>query len=70
MSRRVLRITGVLLLLGALIFLGIALTHPELGTAFTVFGVRIGASVWRGCYLAYLAVTALLLLLSFFVKKK
>ena len=70
MSRRKLQIASGILLSVAVIFLCVALTHPELGTAFTVFGIRIGSAVWCGFYLGYLALTVLLFVLSFFAKKK
>ena len=70
MTRRALRIASGILLLVALVFLGVALTHPEFGSTFAIFGIRIGATVWRGFYLGYLVLTILLFVLSFFVKKK
>lgn len=68
--KTVLRIISGILLLAAIVFLAIALTHPEMGTAFRVGNLTIGSAVWRVFYLVYAAVTVGLFTASFFVRDR
>ncbi len=64
------RLIGGVMLAVAAVFLIFALTHPELGTVFSVGGVEIGSAVWRALYIIYAAVAAGLLAASFFMGKR
>ena len=68
--RKKLRIIALLMLVVAIVFLAYALTHPEAGIVFYVFGVAIGSEVWRALYTLYAIVMAVLLAASFFVKER
>lgn len=70
MSKRVLRLISLGMLVVAVVFVAYALNHPEAGQAFYVFGVAIGASVWRIFYGVYLVVMVALFVASFFVGRK
>lgn len=71
MSKKViLRLISLIMLLTAVVFVGIALSCPTCGSAFYIFGIRIGVDVWRAFYLFYVIVMAALFVISFFVKKK
>ena len=61
-----LRMLGLFMLLVAVVFLAIALTHPELGTVFYIGNWRVGAEVWRIFYLVYIGVMIGAFVLSFF----
>ncbi len=69
-SKLLLRITSALMLLIAIIFLIIALTHPELGSAVDIGGAHFGAEQWRICYAAYAAVILMLFISSFLTESK
>ena len=62
-----LRLAALLMLIIAIIFLSVALGHPELGTVFYIGGLEIGATVWRIFYAAYAALMLVLFIASFFV---
>lgn len=68
--KKALRIISGIMLIVAIIFLSVALTHPELGTAFYIGTWKIGAAVWRAFYGVYAATMVALFVSSFFVKKK
>ena len=59
-----------LMLVGAMAFLSYALTHPECGSVFYVFGVPIGSEIWRVFYVVYALVMIGLFIVSFFIRKK
>lgn len=70
MSKKViLRLTSLAMLVVAGIFVICALSNPALGSAFYIFGIRIGAQVWRMFYRFYVIVMVILFVSSFFVKK-
>lgn len=69
-TRHILRLTSLLMLASAVVFLTVALSHPEFGTVFYIGSVPIGAAVWRSFYIFYAAVMAVLFGLSFFVKDR
>ena len=69
-TKTVLRLISLSMLIIAIVFLCVALTHPELGTVFYIGTWKIGASVWRAFYLAYAIVTLVLFTASFFVKNR
>ena len=66
--KRFLRLLSLLMLVVAVIFLGIALTHPELGTVFYVGNWRVGVEVWQTFYVVYAVVMIGAFLLSFCVR--
>ena len=65
-----LRIISLLMLIIAIVFVICALMCPTCGSVFYIFGIPIGAEVWRIFYLIYVIVMVLLFILSFFIKKK
>ncbi len=67
---RILRWIAIGMLLVAIAFLAFALTHPEAGRVFYVFGLRIGTGVWQVFYIAYAAVTLLLFVASFLLGRR
>lgn len=70
MSKKViLRLISLAMLVIAVIFVICALSNPALGSAFYIFGIRIGADVWRMFYRLYVIVMVILFVSSFFVKK-
>lgn len=69
MSKKILRIISGVMFIIAVVFLSIALTHPELGTVFYIGSLRIGAAIWRAFYLIYAVVMVALLVASFCVDK-
>ena len=68
--KRILRWVGIGMCLVAVVFLSIALSHPELGTVFYIGSWRIGVEVWRAFYCIYAAVALGCLVASFFIKDK
>lgn len=69
MSKKILRIISGVMFIIAVVFLSIALTHPELGTVFYIGSLRIGAAIWRAFYLIYAVVMVALFVASFCVDK-
>ena len=69
MSKKILRIISGVMFIIAVLFLSIALTHPELGTVFYIGSLRIGAAIWRAFYLIYAVVMVVLFVASFCVDK-
>ena len=69
MSKKILRIISGVMLIIAVVFLSIALTHPEFGTVFYFGNLRIGAAIWRAFYLIYAVVMVALFIASFCVDK-
>lgn len=70
MSKKILRIISEVMLIIAVVFLFIALTHPEFGTAFYIGNLRIGAAIWRAFYLIYAVVMIGLFVASFFCRQE
>ena len=68
-THMVLRAVSLGMLLAAVIFVACALTNPQLGQTFCLFGFAIGAEIWRIFYAIYLLVMAALFLLSFLLKR-
>ena len=68
--RRMLRLASGIMLAAAIVFLAVALTHPELGTVFFIGGVAIGAQVWHIFYLIYAFATVSLFAASFIISTK
>lgn len=64
------RIVSAVMLTVAICFLAVALTHPELGTVFYIFGIPIGTQVWYAFYIFYLITMISLFVISFFIKSK
>ena len=67
-KKKTLRVVSLIMLLIAVIFVFIAVTHPTLGRAIYIGPFRFGVKQWRVCYAAYLVVTAGVFIVSFFVK--
>ena len=68
--KRTLRIISGVMLVVAILFLSYALTHPEAGSVFYIFGMPIGYEVWRVFYVLYIIVMVGLFITSFLEKKK
>ena len=69
-AKRFLRVTGVLMLIIAVIFVIVVLGAPQLGRVFYIGGFKVDASVKRIFYLFYLIAAVILLMASFVVKDK
>ena len=68
-KRNMLRLVSLAMLVIAVIFVACALQNPQLGRTFHVFGIPIGAEIWRVFYGLSAAVTAGLLAASFLIKR-
>lgn len=68
-KKTLLRLIALVMFVVAAVFVGVALTHPELGSTFYLFGLPIGAAIWRAFYAVYTAVMILLFALSFLLKE-
>ena len=64
-----LRLISFVMLIVAIIFLAVALTHPELGTVFYIGNLKIGSEIWRAFYAVYAIVMIALFGVSCCVKK-
>lgn len=69
-TKGILRLIALVMFLVAAVFVFCALSNPALGSVFYIFGIRIGADVWRAFYKLYAVVMAALFVISFFVKKR
>jgi len=67
---RVLRLTSLVMLIAAVIFVFCALSNPALGSVFYIGSLRIGADIKRAFYAVYAVVMIALFGISFFVKRK
>ena len=65
-----LRLVSLAMLAVAVVFLAVALTHPELGGVFYIGNMAIGSDIWRVFYAVYGITMVALLVASFFVKGK
>ena len=66
----ILRIISAVMLIAAVIFVAVALTHPELGTAFYIGTLKVGAEIFRIFYAIYLLVMTGLFVLSFLISRR
>ena len=66
--KNILRLSSLIMLVIAIVFLSYALTHPESGTVFYIGGLAIGSAIWRAFYLVYTGIMVALFAVSFFVK--
>ena len=55
-TRSKLRLISCVMLVIAVIFVLCALSAPNLGSVFYIFGFPIGAEIWRACYALYAVV--------------
>lgn len=69
-TKKFLRVTGVLMLIIAVIFVIAALGAPQLGRVFYIGAFKVDANVKRIFYLLYLIVAVTLLMASFVMKDK
>lgn len=67
-KKKTLRVISLLMLLVAIVFVCIAVTHPTLGRAVYIGPFKFGYKQWRVCYAAYVIVMISLFVASFFVK--
>ena len=70
LSKKILRIISGVMLIIAVVFLSIALTHPELGRVFYIGDLRIGSAIWRVFYIIYAIIMVGLFIASFYVGKE
>ena len=68
--KRTFLIIGLAMLVIAIVFLAIALTHPELGTVFYIGKLRIGSAIWRTFYLCYLVIMLASFTTALLIKRK
>ena len=68
--KNILRLSSLIMLVIAIVFLSYALTHPEGGTVFYIGGLAIGSAIWRAFYLVYAGIMVALFAVSFFVKDR
>ena len=68
-KKTALRLASLIMFIIAVIFVFCALSCPTLGRTFYVFGIAIGAEVWRAFYAIYALVMCSLFIGSFFCKK-
>ena len=68
-KKKKLRITSGVMLAVAIVFVVCALSNPALGTAFYIFGFRVGAAIWRKFYLLYLILMTGMFAASFLIKE-
>ena len=66
--KKALRWIGIFMLVVAIFFLAVALTHPELGEVFYIGGVAVGSAVWRTFYVIYAVVTVALIVMSYMIR--
>lgn len=69
-KRTQLRLISLCMLIVAVIFVGIAITNPQLGRVIYIRDFAFGAEQWRVCYAIYAAVMVGLFGASFFVNNK
>ena len=67
--KSMLRLISFVMLIVAIIFLAIALTHPELGAVFYIGNLKIDSEIWRAFYAVYAIVMVALFGVSCCVKK-
>mgnify|MGYP001529152304 FL=1 len=69
-KKHIMRIISLIMLVIAVVFFALALTHPEFGTTFYIGSLEIGSSIWREFYLLYVIVMIGLFIASCLVSKK
>ena len=68
--KKALRIISIIMLIGAIVFLWYAFTHPVDASVFYIGNLAIGSDIWRVFYAFYAVVMVALFGVSFFVKGK
>ena len=69
-TRKILRVTSLIMLLVAVVFVFCALACPTLGRTIYIGDFEFGAEQWRFCYKVYAIVMVVMFGLSFFIKDK
>lgn len=69
-KKRALRLISLSMLTAAAIFMGCALSAPNLGSAIYIEPFEFGVEQWQGCYALYVLVMVSLFAASFFVKDR
>lgn len=67
-KRKLFRTISLAMFVIAVIFVGIAVTNPQLGHVIYIGDYAFGADEWRVCYAIYAVVMAALFGASFFAK--
>lgn len=67
-KRKVLRLISLAMLTAAAVFIGCALSAPNLGRTIYIGAFEFGVEQWRICYALYVLVMIGLFTASFFVK--
>ena len=69
-TKRALRVISLLMFLIAVVFVSIAINHPELGRVIYIGPFRFGYKQWRICYAVYAMVMVGSFAASFLVKNR
>ena len=67
-TRKILRVTSLIMLLVAVVFVFCALACPTLGRTIYIGDFKFGAEQWRFCYKVYAIVMVVMFVNSFIVK--
>ena len=67
-TRKILRVTSLIMLLVAVVFVFCALACPTLGRTIYIGDFKFGAEQWRFCYKVYAIVMVVMFVSSFIVK--
>ena len=67
-KKTVLRLISLVMLIAAVIFVAIALGHPEMGHTIWIGPFEFGPAQWQVCYALYVLVMIGLFVSSFFVR--
>ena len=67
---KIMKLTGLTMLVIAIGFLVFAFTHPEAGSVFYIGNLAIGSNIWRAFYLFYTVVMIGLFVISVYLDKK
>ena len=70
MKGNLLRIMSLIMLVIAIIFLSVALSHPELGGVFYIGAFKFSVEVWRVFYACYVLLMIGLFISSFLIGKR
>ena len=68
-KRMVLRLVSLIMFISAVVFVGCALSNPQMGRTIYIGSFPFGAEAWRVCYGIYTAAMATLFGSSFLVKE-
>ena len=67
-KKAMLRLISGIMLVAAIVFVLCAFSAPNLGHAFYIGPLYIGAEIWRICYAVYVMIMITLFIASFLIK--